>query len=153
MAELLHITERSVWEEARASASGTYEMSTRGLTLAEVGFIHCSQRHQLPQVARMLYAGQDPAELVVLVIDSERISVPVRYEPPDPGAACAADAEGPDAAGGAAAAADPDGAPADRTAADRAATGGGELFPHIYGPLPVPAVVAEEPWNWDAPAP
>jgi uncharacterized protein (DUF952 family) len=121
MAELLHITERSVWESARES--GTYEMSTRGLTLREVGFIHCSLRHQLPAVARMLYDGWDPAKLVVLVIDSERLSVPVRYEPPEP------------------------------AAFDGGESGGAvEEFPHIYGPLPVTAVVDEEPWSWDAPS-
>ncbi|NLU74749.1 DUF952 domain-containing protein [Streptomyces sp. HNM0575] len=126
MAELLHLTERSLWEAARES--GTYEMSTRGHTLAEVGFIHCSQRHQLPPVARMLYGGWDPAELVLLVIDSERLSVPVRYEAPEPAAACADD-------GGSGT---PDG-------------GAVEEFPHIYGPLPVSAVVAEEAWSWDTP--
>lgn len=111
MTELLHITERSVWEAARAS--GTYEMSTRGQTLREVGFIHCSLRHQLPQVAELLYSDTDPDRLVVLVIDSERISSPLRYEPPFPGA--------------------------------------GEEFPHIYGPLPVSAVIAEEAWSGGTP--
>lgn len=106
MTELLHITERSLWEAARAS--GTYEMSTRGRTLPEVGFIHCSLRHQLPQVAELLYDDCDPGELVVLVIDSERLSSPLRYEPPAPGA---------------------------------------EEFPHLYGPLPVNAVIAEEAWS------
>lgn len=136
MAELLHITERSVWEAARASASGTYEMSTRGLTLDEVGFVHCSQRHQLPQVARMLYEGRDARDLVVLVIDSERLTAPVRYEPPVPAAACAdgetGAADGESGAGG--------------------AGGSGELFPHIYGPVPVAAVVAEEAWTWEGTA-
>lgn len=112
MTELLHITERTVWEAARAA--GSYEMSTRGQTLAEVGFVHCSERHQLPGVARMLYEGRDPAELVVLVVDRERVPSPVRYEPPAPGA--------------------------------------DELFPHVYGPLPVSAIVREEPWSWEVPA-
>jgi uncharacterized protein (DUF952 family) len=109
MAELLHITERSLWEAARAT--GTYEMSTRGRTLREEGFIHCSLRHQLPQVARLFYSDLDPGELVVLVIDSERITSPVRYEPPAPGA---------------------------------------DEFPHIYGPLPVDAVIAEEPYTGES---
>ncbi|WP_314172897.1 DUF952 domain-containing protein [Streptomyces winkii] len=138
MAELLHITERSLWEEARAS--GTYEMSTRGRTLQEVGFIHCSLRHQLSRVARMLYGGWDPERLVVLVIDSERISAPLRYEPPEPGEVCTGDA------GGTAATAEAGGT-------DRTGAAAPEEFPHIYGPLPVSAVVAEEPWHWDdAPA-
>ncbi|NGO70851.1 DUF952 domain-containing protein [Streptomyces boncukensis] len=107
MTELLHITERALWEAARES--GTYEMSTRGRTLREVGFIHSSLRHQLPPVARALYgADPGPTELVVLVIDSDRLNVPVRYEPADPGA---------------------------------------QKLPHIYGPLPVSAVVDVEPWR------
>ena len=109
MAELLHITERSLWDAARAT--GTYEMSTRGRTLREEGFIHCSLRYQLPQVARLLYSDLDPGELVVLVIDSERITSPLRYEPPAPGA---------------------------------------DEFPHIYGPLPVDAVIDEEPYTGES---
>ncbi|MBA0050843.1 DUF952 domain-containing protein [Streptomyces sp. AJS327] len=114
MTELLHITERSVWEAARAD--GVYEMSTRGRTLREVGFIHCSLPRQLPAVAELLYgdgetAGPrvDPAELVVLVIDGEALTAPVRWEPPVPG--------------------------------------GEDLFPHLYGPLPLDAVVRVEPWR------
>ena len=109
MTEILHLTERPLWEAARET--GTYEMSTRGRTLEEVGFIHGSARHQLPRVAEMLYGAGTPAagELVVLVIDSERLTVPVRHEPPVPGA--------------------------------------DETFPHIYGPLPVDAVVAVESWT------
>ena len=78
MTELLHITERPLWEAARRS--GAYEMSTRGRTLGEVGFIHCSLRHQLQAVAELLYGSHpDPDDLVVLVIDGDRLAVPVRY--------------------------------------------------------------------------
>lgn len=107
MTELLHITERPLWEAARAV--GAYEMSTRGRTLQEEGFIHCSLRGQLVAVAEFLYGnrgGHD--ELVVLVIDSDRLSVPLRYEAPAPGT---------------------------------------DMFPHIYGPLPVEAVTEVVPWN------
>ncbi|WP_405388682.1 DUF952 domain-containing protein [Streptomyces sp. NBC_01102] len=103
--ELLHLTEAPLWEAARAT--GTYEMSTRGRTVHEEGFIHCSLPHQLPGVARALY-GDDGGGLVVLVIDPGRLRVPVRYE---------------------------------------ALTPGGEEFPHIYGPLPVDAVVEVRPWS------
>jgi len=104
---LLHITERSLWDAARAA--GTYEMSTRGRTLQEEGFIHCSLRHQLAGVAAFLYGSSTgPDDLVVLVIDAERLGVPVRFEAMKPG---------------------------------------GEEFPHIYGPIPVEAVVDVE--NWD----
>lgn len=102
---LLHLTEGPLWEAARGT--GTYEMSTRGRTLQEEGFIHCSLPHQLPGVATMLYGAGSRDEsagldLVVLVIDSERLPAPVRYEAVAPG---------------------------------------GEEFPHIYGAIPVDAVV------------
>ncbi|PWI15631.1 DUF952 domain-containing protein [Streptomyces sp. Act143] len=104
---VVHLTERSLWEEARAR--GTYEMSTRGKTLQEEGFIHCSTRAQCPKVAAFLYGDYDgPDELVLLVIDPDRLGVPLKYEAPEPGA---------------------------------------EEFPHIYGPLPVAAVVDVEPWE------
>ncbi|MEU6274650.1 DUF952 domain-containing protein [Streptomyces populi] len=81
---LLHLTERSLWDEARAS--GAFEMSTRGRTLKEEGFIHCSLRRQLPAVAAMVYGSYTgPDELVVLVIDAERLTAPVRFEAMEPG--------------------------------------------------------------------
>ncbi|ONI55629.1 MULTISPECIES: DUF952 domain-containing protein [unclassified Streptomyces] len=106
---LLHLAEAPLWEAARGT--GTYEMSTRGRTLQEEGFIHLSLPHQLPSVARMLYGdgdgdggegGADGHDLVVLVVDPARLTAPVRYEAMKPG---------------------------------------GEEFPHLYGPLPVDAVV------------
>ncbi|MEV7191980.1 DUF952 domain-containing protein [Streptomyces sp. NPDC093510] len=84
MTRLLHITERALWDAARKT--GTYEMSTRGKTLSEVGFIHCSLPEQLRGVAEFLYGGYEgPDELVVLAVDSERLAVPVRFEAPKPG--------------------------------------------------------------------
>ena len=83
MAELFHITDRVTWLEA--AMTGEYKMSTRGVTLAEQGFIHCSLRHQLRPVAEFLYGGADASELVVLAIDSERVPAIVRYEAPEPG--------------------------------------------------------------------
>lgn len=58
-------------------------MSTRGITLQDQGFIHCSLRHQLRGVAEFLYSDAD--ELVVLVIDSSRVPAPVRFEAAGPG--------------------------------------------------------------------
>ena len=77
MTELLHITDVGAW--AAASTTGQYRMSTRGVTLEEQGFIHCSLRHQLRPVAEVLFgdAGED---LVVLVIDADRLRAPVRFE-------------------------------------------------------------------------
>ncbi|MEV6959921.1 DUF952 domain-containing protein [Streptomyces sp. NPDC051207] len=103
---ILHITERSLWDAARER--GEYRVSTRGRTLAQEGFIHCSTRAQLPPVAAFLYGSYEgPDELVVLVVDPARLEVPVRYEAPEPGA---------------------------------------EEYPHVYGPIPVDAVVEVEPW-------
>ncbi|MET8446670.1 DUF952 domain-containing protein [Streptomyces sp. NPDC005209] len=103
---ILHITERSLWDAARER--GTYEMSTRGRTLQEEGFIHFSTREQLPRVAAFLYGSYDgPDDLVVLVVDPELVGLPVKYEAMEPG---------------------------------------GEEFPHVYGPLPVDAVVEVEHW-------
>ncbi|MFD4633927.1 DUF952 domain-containing protein [Streptomyces sp. NPDC058284] len=84
MTRLLHITERALWDAARET--GTYEMSTRGRTLGEEGFIHCSLPDQLRGVADFLYGNDEgPDELVILTIDSERLSVPVRFEAAKPG--------------------------------------------------------------------
>ncbi len=82
MAELLHITKRTAWLEA--SRAGEYRRSTRGVTLENQGFIHCSLRHQLRGVAEFLCSEAD--DLVVLVIDSARLPASVRYEAPSPGA-------------------------------------------------------------------
>ncbi|WP_406146008.1 DUF952 domain-containing protein [Streptomyces sp. NBC_01012] len=81
--QLLHLTEEPLWEAARRA--GAYEMSTRGRTLREEGFIHCSLPHQLPAVARALYGPGDGDGLVVLVIDTGRLPAPVRYEAMAPG--------------------------------------------------------------------
>jgi uncharacterized protein (DUF952 family) len=82
MTRLLHITERTNWEAA--VRTGWYRTSTRGVLLEEQGFIHCSMPHQLRTVAEFIYG--DAEDLVVLVIDSERLDAPVKYEAPEPGA-------------------------------------------------------------------
>ena len=82
VAELWHITERDTWRTAEQD--GEYRMSTRGVTLEQEGFIHCSLRHQLRAVAELFYADAD--DLVVLIIDSEQVPADIRYEVPAPGA-------------------------------------------------------------------
>ncbi|HEY8471780.1 MAG TPA: DUF952 domain-containing protein [Natronosporangium sp.] len=91
MTELWHITERSAWQAA--ADAGEYRLSTRGVTLEQQGFIHCSLPHQLRPVAEFLYPDLD--DLVVLVIDSDRLPAPVRYEVPEPGAAAFPHVYGP----------------------------------------------------------
>jgi uncharacterized protein (DUF952 family) len=81
MATVFHITEREIW--LTAARAGEYTMSTRGRTLADEGFIHCSLPHQLRGVAEFLYGDAD--DLVVLVIDSSRVPAPIRYEAAEPG--------------------------------------------------------------------
>jgi uncharacterized protein (DUF952 family) len=81
VAELFHLADRSEW--LAAETAGEYQMSTRGVTLAEEGFIHCSLRHQLRGVAELYYADAD--DLVLLVIDSDRVTSPIRYEVPTGG--------------------------------------------------------------------
>ena len=76
MGELWHLAERADWDAARAA--GTYERSTRGLSLAEVGFVHCSRPDQLAGVAAACYADAD--DLVLLRIDPDRIPAEIRVE-------------------------------------------------------------------------
>ncbi|MFC9925475.1 DUF952 domain-containing protein [Streptomyces sp. NPDC127190] len=103
---IFHVTERALWEAARER--GTYEVSTRGRTLQEEGFIHFSTHEQLPRIAALLYDDYEgPDDLVVLVVDPARLGAPLRYEAVAPG---------------------------------------GEEFPHVYGPVPVEAVVDVQPW-------
>ena len=101
---LYHLALEAEWQEARRQ--GVYARSTRGLGLAEVGFLHASFSHQVEATWRRFYS--DGPELRLLVIDPARLEaagLPLRVEP---------------------------------------APGSGELFPHLYGPLPVEAVLLAE---------
>lgn len=105
---LFHAALPDDWQAALAT--GNYTTSTRGVTLDEQGFIHCSYRHQIETVVDHFYA--DVPELVLLRIDPgllDDVDIDVVVEPP---------ADGID-----------------------------ELFPHVYGPVPVSAVVSAETWR------
>lgn len=93
-------------EWAAAFATGSYEMSTRGVTLAEQGFIHCSRLDQVETVANRFYG--DVSELVLLTIDVAAAGAPVIDEP--------------------------------------AAPGSNEVYPHLYGALPIAAVIDATFW-------
>ena len=98
--KLLHIAERTHWESAEA-AGVSYAMSTLGRTLEDEGFIHCSSdMFQVDGVLARFYGAVPREDLVLLVVDTSRLDVPVRYEPV-----------------------------------------GGDFFPHVYGPIPVSAVI------------
>jgi uncharacterized protein (DUF952 family) len=100
--DIFHVTTEADW--AHAQAEGAYSLSTRGLTLAQVGFVHCAFEEQVPGVANSFFRGVP--KLVVLRIATDRLDVEVRYED---------------------------------------LQGGHELFPHVYGPLNLDAVVATMP--------
>ena len=102
---VLHIALPDDWQQA--GHDGEYRISTRGLSLEQQGFIHCSYPHQLEGVANRFYG--DLSELLLLHIDVDLIDAELKVEPP---------ADGID-----------------------------ELFPHVYGPIPLEAVVATTPWR------
>ncbi|HEY2979831.1 MAG TPA: DUF952 domain-containing protein [Anaerolineales bacterium] len=78
---ILHITSRSEWQSAQAR--GEY----RAASLETEGFMHASTRSQVLPVANTFYRGQN--DLVLLVIDEQRVVAEVRWEapagPPPPG--------------------------------------------------------------------
>lgn len=84
----------------------------RAASLASQGFIHCSTPSQVIPVANAFYRGQH--DLVLLLIDPSRIKAELRWEPPDH----------PQSDG-------------DQVVMEENAT----LFPHLYGPLNLDAVV------------
>lgn len=103
-----------------ATRVGIYSISTRSMTLDQVGFIHCAYPHQIAGVAQRFY--DDCTELLLIQINPEQTGSTVVDEPP---------ADGID-----------------------------ELFPHLYGPLPISAVTrvgvwrrSEHGWNLDQAGP
>ena len=103
---LFHLALKGDWEQARET--GTYQWSTRGMRLVEVGFIHCSWQEQVAKTFERFYA--DAGDVLLLEIDPTRLSAPLR--------------------------------------ADAIPTG--ELFPHLYGPLPIEAVRTFTPYGSDS---
>jgi uncharacterized protein (DUF952 family) len=104
MTTILHITSLAAWEEARAI--GLYEVES----LQAQGFIHFSTAEQCVRVADSYYRGQ--RGLVLLVVDTERLTSPLKWEAPI--------------------------APANSAEMN---PNEGEQFPHLYGPLNVDAVI------------
>ena len=104
MATIFHLAFASDW--AAAQEAGAYTISTRGRTLAEEGFIHCSRGDQWTGVRDRFY-GDVTEPLLLLQIDTDRLDVPVLDETGVPGST--------------------------------------ETFPHVYGPIPLDAVVKAMP--------
>ena len=71
---IYHITTREAWQMAQSQ--GSY----RAESLQSEGFIHCSARRQVPQVANSFYRGAD--ELLLLQIDESRLNAPLMWEAP-----------------------------------------------------------------------
>jgi uncharacterized protein (DUF952 family) len=94
MEPIFHIT--SAHEADRATGSGTYVPEAFHVD----GFVHCSYRHQLVEVANRHFAGR--TGLVLMEIDRGKLACKV---------------------------------------VDENLEGGAELYPHVYGPLPMAAVV------------
>ncbi|MBI2244643.1 MAG: DUF952 domain-containing protein [Nocardioides sp.] len=98
---IFHVATLADWAEAHRT--GEYTTSTRGVSLAQEGFIHASRADQWERVLAAFYADVEEP-LVLLEIDTDLLGVPVVEEPPAPDVA--------------------------------------ETFPHVYGAIRVPAVVA-----------
>ncbi len=99
---IYHLTDRATW--AASQAAGEHTSSTRGVTLAQEGFIHCSTADQWRGVVERFYA--DATDLLLLHVDESQLTAPLVYEQ-------LGDAPEP--------------------------------FPHIYGPIPLNAVVEVQP--------
>lgn len=83
----------------------------RADSLESQGFIHFSQKHQILSVANSFYAGRK--DLVILIVDAARLKPVLKFEAPvHPGAAAVGVLPAED-----------------------------QLFPHLYGPLNLDAVV------------
>ena len=94
---IYHVTTRKEWQEAQKK--GFYVAPS----LETEGFIHCSQEHQVKGVLERYFKGKQ--NLVKLMIDTEELENPLRYE---------------------------------------LAPSINEEFPHVYGPINVTAVIAEQ---------
>jgi uncharacterized protein (DUF952 family) len=98
---IAHVALPHEWE--RAEANGSYDVSTRGVSLVEADFVHAATASQLPGVLDRFYA--DVPEVILLVLDVDRL-----------------EHEG-------------------ATVVWEHVADVGEPFPHVYGVIPVVAVV------------
>ncbi|MDQ2756509.1 MAG: DUF952 domain-containing protein [Actinomycetota bacterium] len=74
---IYHLADPAEW--AQAQQSGAYTGSTRGRSLQEEGFVHCSDEQQWPVVRRTFY-GDVPGPLLLLEVDESRLTSPVVRE-------------------------------------------------------------------------
>jgi len=72
MAIIFHIARRDAW--ANRAVVGSYHPEMFSID----GFIHCSTRDQVIKVADARFRGQ--TGLVLLYIDTDKVTAPIRYE-------------------------------------------------------------------------
>ena len=75
---ILHLAIRADWEQAKSS--GHYPWSTRGITVADEGYAHCSFESQWKGVRDRFYSDLTDQELVLLEIDEAKLSSEVVLE-------------------------------------------------------------------------
>jgi len=75
-AMIFHITDSATWDASQQQ--GFHSGSTRGVDLAEEGFIHCSTAQQWPGVIERFYSNV--SDLVLLHIDEQALTSPLVYE-------------------------------------------------------------------------
>lgn len=73
---IFHLTDPARW--AQSLVAGEHTGSSRGIELADEGFIHCSTAAQWPGTVERFYADVD--ELLLLHIDETLLDVPVVFE-------------------------------------------------------------------------
>jgi uncharacterized protein (DUF952 family) len=78
---IYHLSTPAEWADAQTS--GDYTSSSRDRTLAEEGFIHCSQADQLAGVLERYYVGAGP--LLLLSVDPELLTSPWQDDEIAPG--------------------------------------------------------------------
>lgn len=76
MKTIIAIARQQDWQEAETT--GQYTHSTIDSTLKDIGFLHCSFPEQTLEIANRKYADQD--NLVLLLVDVDKVKSPVRYE-------------------------------------------------------------------------
>ncbi|MEJ7635816.1 DUF952 domain-containing protein [Aeromicrobium sp.] len=72
--KIFHLAIADTWHAAQQS--GTYTVSTLGLDLTDVGFIHCSQAEQLDGVHERFYREVSDPVLLLLTIDTDLLTSP-----------------------------------------------------------------------------
>jgi glutathione S-transferase len=73
---IFHLTTPEVWAAAREA--GSYTTSTRGRSLEQEGFVHCSEAHQVEGVHALWFADLD--DVLLLEIDTDLLTSPWRSE-------------------------------------------------------------------------